>query len=452
MQQTINTVNSNSLVMNSSQNNAAAGTSNNQIVTTSTSASVAAAIAANTANNSMSNSNNQSNSQSNNDADIFVKPYSQSMTIQDWYEQDEILRLRQASLKKEEVDLQSELEKLERERNLHIRELKRIHNEDHSRFKDHPTLNERYLLLSLIGKGGFSEVHKAFDLKEQRYVACKVHQLNKDWKDEKKANYIKHALREYDIHKTLDHPRIVKLFDVFEIDTNSFCTVLEYCEGNDLDFFLKQHKTIPEKESRSIIMQTVSALRYLNVNIRPPVIHYDLKPGNILLGTGEHSGEIKITDFGLSKQMDEDNYDPDLGMDLTSQGAGTYWYLPPEVFVQGPNPPKISSKVDVWSVGCIFFQCIYGRKPYGHNLSQAAILENQIILNAKEVSFPTKPLITVEAKTFIKRCLTYNAKDRPDVILLSEDEYLKSTNKRTTSNTSSNLFAPTKYEPNSTCD
>ena len=60
--------------------------------------------------------------------------------------------------------------------------------------------------------------------------------------------------------------------------------------------------------------------------------------------------------------MDEDNYDPDHGMDLTSQGAGTYWYLPPEVFVQGPNPPKISSKVDVWSVGCIFFQCIYGRK------------------------------------------------------------------------------------------
>ena len=113
------------------------------------------------------------------------------MTIQDWYEQDEILRLRQASLKKEEVDLQSELEKLERERNLHIRELKRIHNEDHSRFKDHPTLNDRYLLLTLIGKGGFSEVHKAFDLKEQRYVACKVHQLNKDWKDEKKANYIK---------------------------------------------------------------------------------------------------------------------------------------------------------------------------------------------------------------------------------------------------------------------
>ncbi|CAF4409404.1 unnamed protein product, partial [Rotaria magnacalcarata] len=56
---------------------------------------------------------------------------------------------------------------------------------------DHPVLNDRYLLLSLIGKGGFSEVHKAFCLKEQRYVAVKVHQLNKEWKEEKKANYIK---------------------------------------------------------------------------------------------------------------------------------------------------------------------------------------------------------------------------------------------------------------------
>lgn len=44
-------------------------------------------------------------------------------------------------------------------------------------------------------------------MKEQRYVACKIHQLSKEWKDEKKANYIKHALREYNIHKNLHHPR-----------------------------------------------------------------------------------------------------------------------------------------------------------------------------------------------------------------------------------------------------
>lgn len=57
-----------------------------------------------------------------------------------------------------------------------------------------------------------------------------------------------------------------------------FCTVLEYCEGNDLDFYLKQHKLMSEKEARSIVMQIVNALRYLN-EIKPPIIHYDLKPG-----------------------------------------------------------------------------------------------------------------------------------------------------------------------------
>ena len=56
-----------------------------------------------------------------------------SLSIAEYYELDEILKLRQASLKKEDADVQLELEKLERERNLHIRELKRIHNEDSSR-------------------------------------------------------------------------------------------------------------------------------------------------------------------------------------------------------------------------------------------------------------------------------------------------------------------------------
>jgi Protein kinase domain len=70
----------------------------------------------------------------------------------------------------------------------------------------------------------------------------------------------RHALREYNIHKALDHPRVVKLYDVFEIDANSFCTVLEYCDGHDLDFYLKQHKIIPEKEARAIIMQVSVSL------------------------------------------------------------------------------------------------------------------------------------------------------------------------------------------------
>lgn len=53
-------------------------------------------------------------------------------------------------------------------------------------------------------------------------------------------SFLRHAIREYNIQKKLNHPRIVRLYDVFEIDANSFCTVLEYCDGHDLDFYLKQ--------------------------------------------------------------------------------------------------------------------------------------------------------------------------------------------------------------------
>uniref|UniRef100_A0A8C8GDH0 non-specific serine/threonine protein kinase n=1 Tax=Oncorhynchus tshawytscha TaxID=74940 RepID=A0A8C8GDH0_ONCTS len=341
----------------------------------------------------------------------------------EYHEQEEIFKLRLGHLKKEEAEIQAELERLERVRNLHIRELKRIHNEDNSTFKDHPTLNDRYLLLYLLGRGGFSEVYKAFDLTEQRYVAVKIHQLNKNWRDEKKENYHKHACREYRIHKELDHPRIVKLYDYFSLDTDSFCTVLEYCEGNDLDFYLKQHKLMSEKEGRSIIMQMVNALKYLN-EIRPPIIHYDLKPGNILLVNGTACGEIKITDFGLSKIMDDDSYNSVDGMELTSQGAGTYWYLPPECFVVGKEPPKISNKVDVWSVGVIFYQALYGRKPFGHNQSQQDILQENTILKATEVQFPPKPVVTPEAKAFIRRCLVYRKEDRIDVHQLASDPFL----------------------------
>ena len=148
-----------------------------------------------------------SGSNSSSSSSIGSENCSSLMSYQDWCEYDEVLRLRQLTIKREEFDLLQDLEKLTRERNVHIRELKRLFHEDHSRFNQHVLLHHRYLLLSLIGKGGFSEVHQAFDLREQRNVACKIHQLNKEWKEEKKANFLRHALREYQIHQRLKHKR-----------------------------------------------------------------------------------------------------------------------------------------------------------------------------------------------------------------------------------------------------
>ena len=160
--------------------------------------------------------------------------------------------------------------------------------------------------------------------------------------------------------KRVKHESIVRLFDVFEIDSDSFCTVLELCDGDDLDAYLKvraahkrngslfdgvctphtqTHGSLAEREARVIVAQIFSGLAYLS-SAQRRVIHYDLKPGNVLF---DSAGRVKITDFGLSKVMEEAGGSE--GLELTSQGAGTYWYLPPECFQTSSAPPKISSKV-----------------------------------------------------------------------------------------------------------
>jgi len=126
-------------------------------------------------------------------------------------------------------------------------------------------------------------VWRAYDLVELREVAVKIHQLDPRWSDAKKENYTKHVSREYEIHRNVRHPRIVSLYDVFEIDNNSFATVLECCEGTDLDTLLKERRMLPERDARAILLQVLLGMQYLSQESpdgsRQGIIHYDLKPG-----------------------------------------------------------------------------------------------------------------------------------------------------------------------------
>ncbi|XP_040941830.1 serine/threonine-protein kinase TOUSLED isoform X2 [Gossypium hirsutum] len=331
--------------------------------------------------------------------------------------QDEIYKSRLASIKREEESLLRERDRYELDKGRLIREMKRIRDEDGSRFNNFQILNNRYALLNLLGKGGFSEVYKAYDLVEHRYVACKLHGLNAQWSEDKKQSYIRHAIREYNIHKTLVHHHIVRLWDIFEIDQNTFCTVLEYCSGKDLDAVLKATPVLPEKEARIIIVQIFQGLVYLNKRAQK-IIHYDLKPGNVLF---DELGVAKVTDFGLSKIVEDDVGSQ--GMELTSQGAGTYWYLPPECF-ELSRTPLISSKVDVWSAGVLLYQMLFGKRPFGHDQTQERILREDTIIKARKVEFPSRPTVSNEAKDLIRRCLTYNQAERPDVLTIAQDPYL----------------------------
>jgi tousled-like kinase len=354
---------------------------------------------------SSSNSNNSLIAQIQND-----------MMLNDLNEQEEIVRIRLSQIKKDELALLVEREKLLIAKSMQVREIKRIRDQERSRFSNPTLIQKRYFLMKLLGRGGFSEVYKAYDLYECRVVACKIHQINPNWKEHRKENYIKHVLRECQIHKSVKHPRLIQMFDTFILDNNTFVTVLEYCEGYDLDLYIKKHQKIPEKEAKCIISQVFSGLAYLNMQ-KNKIIHFDLKPANILFS----DGQIKITDFGLSKIMEEEE-----SIELTSQGAGTYWYLPPECFDVG-GTPKISPKVDVWSAGVVFYQMLFGKKPFGNDLSQQKILSEQTIINAKNIVFPQKPVVSEECKEFIRKCLTYDPAERPDVLAMYNDKYLRST-------------------------
>ena len=340
----------------------------------------------------------------------------------------ESARFHLENLRKEERELLAQEQKLNDEKGAHIRALKRVASEDASRFRTGLKMHARYVLKCLLGKGGFSEVWRAFDLVELREVAVKIHQLDPRWSESKKENYTKHVSREYEIHRNVRHPRIVSLFDVFEIDNNSFATVLEFCEGTDLDTMLKEKRRLPERDAKSILLQILSGMQYLSQPSedggRQGIIHYDLKPGNILF---DEFGDAKITDFGLSKIVDA--HDPAESMELTSQGAGTYWYLPPECFVMDETV-RISNKVDVWSIGVIFYQMLFGKRPFGDGQSQDSILSNRTMLNAHQVPFPDRPAVSEECKTFIRTCLAYDQTFRPTMAQLCEHAYVTTLSKR----------------------
>ena len=134
-------------------------------------------------------------------------------------------------------------------------------------------------------------------------------------------------------------------------------------------------------------------------------------------------GDAKITDFGLSKIVDTP--DPAESMELTSQGAGTYWYLPPECFITSETV-RISNKVDVWSIGVIFYQMLFGKRPFGDGLSQDRVLTDNTMLNAREVRFPDTVVVSPDAKDFVQRCLTYDQSGRPTVAQICADPYVLS--------------------------
>eukprot|EP00760_Papus_ankaliazontas_P029087 PhM_4_TR4133/c0_g1_i1/m.69875/K08864/TLK; tousled-like kinase len=340
------------------------------------------------------------------------------------------------ALRREDLALRDKLEELEHEKLVLLKEIRRVYDEDRSKYAEIDVLCDRYVLFSMLGRGGFSEVWKAFDVHTGLFVALKIHTVSPEWPEERRRNYIRHSRRECEVHLQLDHHSVIQLYDVCALNDNTFMSVMEFSQGQDLDTYLKRNGTIRETDAKVILLQLLHGLRYLSEH-KEKVIHYDLKPANILF-VSDVPGclDIKITDFGLCKIIGADGASGGDEIELTSQGTGTYWYLPPECF-DTTTLPRISAKVDVWAVGIVFFQMLYGRRPFGEGMSQKQIWHSGVITKAKEVEFPQRPQVSAEARDFIRKCLNPSASDRPDIAALFQDVYVQATPRKKSSSSSS---------------
>ena len=278
-----------------------------------------------------------------------------------------------------------------------------------------------YEILAPIGAGGMGEVYRASDTRLDREVAIKVLPDLFSRDPERVARF----QREAKVLASLNHPNIASIYG-FETDgdpqsstsqtpgqepaprTAIHFLVMELVEGDTLSERLKVGP-MPVEDALSVGKQMAEALEAAHER---GVIHRDLKPANVKV-TPE--GNVKVLDFGLAKAMTggaelsqtEIANSPTITADFTRPGTilGTAAYMSPE---QARGKP-IDKRTDIWSFGCVLYECLGGRKPFeGETATDmlAKILERDPDWD----TLPTDTPPTVRA--LIQRCLQKDRRDR----------------------------------------
>ena len=166
----------------------------------------------------------------------------------------------------------------------------------------------------MLGQGGFGVVKLAKAINNASHkVAVKI--------VEKKRikNKMYMLLRELEILKKLDHPNVIKFYEIYQ-DAMYFYICQEYCSGGELLNRITKQKFFHEREAASIILKLLSAVNHMHKN---NVVHRDLKPENVLFESNDPNAELKIIDFGLSNKFELDET-------LTTM-VGTPMYVSPQV-------------------------------------------------------------------------------------------------------------------------
>ena len=212
------------------------------------------------------------------------------------------------------------------------------------------TLDDRYVLKSLIGRGGCGLVFCATDLNLQRDVAIKV--LSGEGIIE--HDMLKRFEQESQILRRLHSANTVYFYDCGETIYHQPYIVMEYVTGQQLKSVLEKEKKLSPKRTVAILTQVLSALYEAHCF---GFIHRDLKPSNIMLckRPGFPDDFVKVLDFGIAKVITDDETaasKPDV--------AGTPRYMPPEQFKNEPLSPAS----DLYSIGCIAYEMLTGISPF----------------------------------------------------------------------------------------
>lgn len=248
-----------------------------------------------------------------------------------------------------------------------------------------------YEIREKIAEGGFGSVFVGKSKKSGHKRAVKVINL----KTGKKVDIVS-LMKEVSILKTMDHPNIIKVFEVYQ-DESAISIVTELCQGGELfDRIVSQGK-LTENTAAKYMLQMVSAVQYMHSK---NIVHRDLKPENMLFESKKDDAQLKLIDFGTCKHFAKN-------LNITER-VGSPYYMAPEV-VSG----NYSEKCDVWSLGVILFILLSGSPPFNGN-NETEILMN---ISVKELEFKKQiwKNVSPEAVNLIKKMLTRVAADRPTI-------------------------------------
>ncbi|VAX33253.1 Serine/threonine protein kinase PrkC, regulator of stationary phase [hydrothermal vent metagenome] len=214
------------------------------------------------------------------------------------------------------------------------------------------TLSGKYELKREIGRGGMGVIYEALHGTLNRTVAIKV--LHAQYTGD--PAFLKRFQREARAMARLDHPNIIRVFDVGEDDGLHYI-VMEYFFGKDLKEIVLERGIIPQQETLAIALQITRALSYAHAH---GIIHRDIKPGNIMVNK---AGLVKIADFGIAAATDE------ASVTLTGHVLGTPKYMSVEQ-ARGEN---LDSRSDLYSLGMVVYEMLTGRTSFS-GISEMAIL------------------------------------------------------------------------------